>query len=511
VRAVVCAGSPCTTRLDDGTSPGLRDGDGLPTGLVLDFSGNTVTVGQAMLPAARLVRVGMGEPRDAGGPVQDLLLTIRNLDPVNGTAVILDVVGLSGVCPADTERDVFLPPDATVVEIVAVPLTSCPGAGTGNDTLIVTLVSADRSASRSDTVAAPFDHVGIAGSVDARYRAVNLAPPRAAPWTRDGVAWRVDALAPFADGELASPWFTVPADARLVLDHAWNLAALAPDAALDAVQVRLRRPLVPDVDLQPDLGWGFTAERKTGNALAGAEVLSGSGSRTHVVSLAPYAGDVACVVLRAAGDVEADGGVWAPERLEAAPTPALAFTLVRDAGDPRRLAAAASGPGAGGVVLTLYEGPGVTTPTAGVRSLPWEGDAETPLGTAGAGSRRFSLVWSTAAGTNAVEAVFDLPPAGFGGGFLGPPYPNPVRQGFRQEWPITIREGDPLGAYTCTVADVAGRILAERRVSVAVPGTRRVFWNGVGDDGREPPAGMYFLQVRRPDGTTNARKLVVLP
>jgi hypothetical protein len=86
-----------------------------------------------------------------------------------------------------------------------------------------------------------------------------------------------------------------------------------------------------------------------------------------------------------------------------------------------------------------------------------------------------------------------------------------VRQGFRQEWPITIREGDPLGAYTCTVADVAGRILAERRVSVAVPGTRRVFWNGVGDDGREPPAGMYFLQVRRPDGTTNARKLVVLP
>lgn len=512
VRAVVCAGSPCAITLDDDTVPDLRDRDGTATGLILDFSGDTVAVRHAGAPAARLVRVGMTAPRDAGGPVQDVLLTIRNLDPVNAAAGILELAAAPGICLADTMRGLSLAPGETVVESVTARLEPCPGVvGTGGDSLVVTVSSADRSASRVNVVPAPWGRVGLSGGVDARYRATNLAAPRLAPWTLADTTWRVDALAPFADGEVASPWFTVPADARLVLDHAWDLTALSPDAALDGVQVRLRRPLVPDVAVEPELGWGYTAERKTGNALAGAAVLSGTGSRVHVVPLDAYAGDVACIVLRAAGDVDADGGAWTPSRLDVAPAPGLSFSLVQDGDDPSRLDAVTAAPGTTAAVLTLYAGPGVTTPVAGVRSLPWEGLAETPLGRPDAGSRRFTLVWSTAAGTDAVEAAFDLPPGGGGPHFLGRPHPNPLRLGFRQEWPITIDEGDPLGTYTCRVADAAGRIHAVRRVAVSVPGIRRVFWNGVGDDGRNLPAGMYFLQVRRPDGTTNARKIVVLP
>jgi hypothetical protein len=513
VRAVVCPGAPCTARLDDATSPDLHDRDGTPTGLVLEFAGDAVRVRHESLPAARLERVRLSAVRDEGGPVQYLRLTLRNLDPENGTAVGLGLRAPDAVCTRDTALSVALAPGGSVTDSVAVALTPCLDPGpVSAETVIFTVFSADSAWSRSDTLAVPFNRPGLAGGVDARYAAVNLEPGRAAPWTLADSAWAVNGLAPFAHGELASPWISIPDDARLVLDHAWDLTALSPDVALDGVQVRLRRPLFPDVVLQPERGWGYTAERKTGNALAGFPVLSGAGSRRHVISLAAHAGDIARIVLRAAGDVLADGGSWTPARLTVAPAPGIAFALVPDPDDPHRLTAVTAAPGTSGVTLTLHEGPGVTTPVAATRTLPWSGLSVTGLGEAGPGSRRFTLIWTTEDGrTDAVEAALDLPPVRPGRGFLGFPYPNPLGRGSGQMWPIVSMDGDAPGDYTCILSTVAGRVAAVRRFRVDVPGTRLVPWDGRGDDGRNVPAGMYFLQVRRPDGTTNARKIVVLP
>ncbi len=124
-----------------------------------------------------------------------------------------------------------------------------------------------------------------------------------------------------------SPWFTVPEDAALVVDHGWTLDALAPDAALDAGRVEIEDQTGVKATLLPPGGWGFTAERGTGNALGGLDVLSGDGDRIHVIDLTPYGRRTVRLAFRAAGDVDLSGSRWTIRGARVLASPPVGFTL----------------------------------------------------------------------------------------------------------------------------------------------------------------------------------------
>jgi hypothetical protein len=196
----------------------------------------------------------------------------------------------------------------------------------------------DEWASRGDTLL-PAQQVGVSRGDWNRFTLSNLASGRRIPWTRaidtppgscdpecpapetTFVAGDLDRL---ARGELLSPWFTVPSAGSVVLDHSWDLSALAADVALDGGRVLLRPQTGPDLPLTPPGGWGFTAERSIGNALGGRECFR---RRTpHVFDLSTHRGEVVRLVLEAAGGCRDFHGAWAVQGAWN-PAPGVAFRL----------------------------------------------------------------------------------------------------------------------------------------------------------------------------------------
>jgi hypothetical protein len=56
-----------------------------------------------------------------------------------------------------------------------------------------------------------------------------------------------------------------------------------------------------------------------------------------------------------------------------------------------------------------------------------------------------------------------------------------------------------------------GGVLLETSVRIDQPGTRLIPWDGLDGEGRTISSGIYFLEARRPDGTRNGQRIVVLP
>lgn len=527
VRGVVCPGTgACTVRLDDGSTPSLLGRDGAATGLVLDLDGTALTVSHAVDPPARLESVGLGPVHDPAGSAperQAIRVVLRNLDPVNASTILLDVsrIGAGSLCPsldAAVWRQVLAPGETRVDTTWY--LRSCAGLPLPAETARYRFALSEEGSFfiHSDTLTLATRAVGLAYEA-AAFTSLSLASGRPDPWARDGDTWAVAALGVLADGELQSPWFVVPAGGRVLLDHAWDLAAPSPDLALEGAQVRLHRQLAPDVLLTPPLGWGYTAARKSGNALAGTEVLSGRGERLHVLDVAAYAGEMVRLDLRVAADVGDLEGTWTVHGVSVRPAPPVSYRLAFGTTGPpgpnawvsvfaRRLAGGA--PDA--VALRLLAGARPVTP---VRLVETAGDAtgDVFLGYGNPETPRLELLWSLADGR--ADALGVIHPVAVPGGpnarILLVPGPNPVPRGQGQTWTVQVPESGPFGTYHLAVLDVRGRLAAERTLRFEAAGERHVAWNGRDDAGRVLRSGVYFLQVRRPDGRTQSRKFVVVP
>jgi M6 family metalloprotease-like protein len=523
VRDVVCRGSgACSVRLDDFTDPNLQDGDGVPTHVVLDFTTGTVVARHEALPMMRLERIRLLEPTTPPGQQEEqrIEVTVRNLDRVTSRSADLDVslLGSGDVCPVLTGsvwRNVLSPgevlTDTSWALVACAPVTPLPE---GSSLYTFALRETGTGFSRTDTVSLVANRVGLSDSLLASFTPSNLNPPRAEPWewNPNTGMWGADSLDRFADGELLSPWFSVPAQARLLLDHVWDLTSLSPDVALDGGQVHLRRLLTSDAVVTPPLGWGHTAERKTGNALGGQEVLAGTGSRPHVLDLSGLEGEVVRIVLRVAGDVELGGGPWNVSRITVQPAPSVGFILTQDPFDDRNLLAETASPFEPAVELRLYEGPPATTPVDILGNQVWDGAGATLLGRAAGVEGRFELLWITESGeVDAYPAIFSFSSPTPSSGFLKNPHPNPVRQGETQDWTFLHADDAVPGFYEIRLLNVEGRLVYSLDVRVDATGERTVRWEGRDGTGREVPAGVYFLQVCRPDGRTDARKVVVVP
>jgi len=99
-------------------------------------------------------------------------------------------------------------------------------------------------------------------------------------------------------------------------------------------------------------------------------------------------------------------------------------------------------------------------------------------------------------------AILDAKPATAGGGDerlalrLGAPRPNP----FRDETSIPVELGVS-GAVDLRIFDASGRltrVLISRQELPA--GDRVIQWNGVRDDGRTAPPGLYLVRLTAPEG-----------
>lgn len=522
VRGVVCPGTgACSTRLDDGSTPSLRDRAGVPTGLVLNLDGDTLTVSHADAPAVRLESVGLGAPYDPPGSAperQAIRVVVRNLDTANATTAILDVsgVGTSSLCPvidAAEWRRVLAPGEAITDTTWYLRSCSLGSLPTETARFDFTLTQEGSFFAHSDTVTLATHAMGLTYDPDT-FTSVSLASGRPDPWTHIDRSWTVPGLELLADAELRSPWFVVPEDGRVLLDHTWDLTAPSPDLALEGAQVRLHRQLAPDVLLTPPLGWGYTAVRKSGNALAGTEVLSGRGSRLHVLDVSAYAGEMVRLDLRVASDASDQGGSWSVDGVDVRPAPPVRYEFSFEPVMGGVLIYAARQPGSDSdpVWLRLFTGPSAVSPVQVVRWIgSVQGDAY--LATGLNGSPRLELLWSLDDGrTDAVEAIHPFPvPDGPGHRFLALPSPNPLPRGDGQTWMLQVPDSGPFGTYHLVLLDVRGAVTASRALRIEVGGDRRVAWDGRDAAGRVPHSGVYFLQVRLPDGRTESHKVVVVP
>jgi M6 family metalloprotease-like protein len=515
VRAVVCSADvPCSTRLDDFTTPSLRDPDGTPTGLVLEFTGDTVLARYEATPPLGLARVQLGVPSADPERSQAIILSVQNLQLQAGVDATLRINSLSAeAClTGPPSWTVFLPPGGTVTDSLW-RITGCdPGAPLAPTTSLYEIVLTETGTvfTNRDTLVLPSGPPGLSPDSLRSFQPLSRRPGTASPWREEAGEWVAGPLEPLADGDLASPWFTVPAGGTVVLAHSWQLASLSPDVCLDGAQVRLLRQAGSEVVLEPPGGWGYTVERGVGNALAGMEVLSGVGSRTHVLDLAPYAGDPVRLLLRAAGDAEEQGGEWRVADIGVGSVPPVSFTLGEDPFDPGLVVAETGSPFVPGIDLTLFRGSAAVTPGERITVQAWQGETRIPLGRAELDLCRFDLVWSDPSGNSAttsarIEGVYQPRQA------LLPPYPNPVISGSVQTWTLQHGDGDSPGTYELLLFDVQGQLLTERAITIAVPEVRRVSWMGTDDTGVPVAAGVYFLQARSPAGRVSSQKVVVLP
>ncbi len=371
IRAEACPGSdPCATHLDDGTDPDLRDGDGNRTGVALDLTEATTRAGTTAGFPLRIASVRVLDP-GAGGS-RPLAVRIENLDPARDRRAVLELARLPGsaVCVARRgEPDtVTVPAGGSVTDLAwaAVPCAEGDSLSASPGAVAFTLAPPEGGVAALDTLVVDAGPGGLAAGALAVFTARNLAPPRRNPWGFTGGAWTARSLAPLADAEIESPWFRVPGGGRLVVVTAWNLTALAPDAAEDAGQVRLLLQTGAPVPLAPPLGWGHTAERGTGDALGGLEVLSGSsgGERPLVFDLGAYAGRTVRIAFRAAGDAVPDSSAWTVSAVRVAGAPPVSFALNVDVTPDgnHRLSVAADGPVPAGTQVSLFGGRRVALP-----------------------------------------------------------------------------------------------------------------------------------------------------
>ena len=517
VRGVVGPGVIGTVVLDDDTEPSLRDRDGEPTNLWLWVKGDQVVPAGGGAPATSLVSARLEAPAPGApgrSPTQRLDLSIRNLYPAEITAEV-EVRGLPGtnLCAfAPGGLSVYSIPAGAEIHDTRWSIEACAGADLASTTASFEIVIASPGplATLRDTLVLAVNQSGLAADRLGDFTAVNLAPGRANPWTWDagGNTWAASALGILSDAEIQSPWFLVPDGGALVLEHAWDLDAVAPDLALDAAQIRLETQLTADEDLAPSLGWGHVVERGVGNALGGRDALSGAGERVHVLDLAAHARETVRLKLRAAGDVEGGAGLWRIARAVVAdPASEASFTFT--AGSDRILTTRAQGTVPDDTQLTIYSGPAPLTPSALLAQTIWDGAlAVTADGDPGR-RRRFDLVWEFPDGGGGTRSLdIELPPEPRA---LLPPYPNPLRQGALQTWSLEVPPGSAPGVYHFLLVNAAGRRVAERRARFDLLGRRAILWDGRDFAGRPVPAGVYFLRVRSPEGRTESRRLVVLP
>ncbi len=509
VRAVLCPGTAsCTDRLDDATDPGLTDGEGRPTGLVLEVMGSALTVGHQGNGPVRLesVRLLAPETDGTGAAVQPLEVTVRNLDPALPVTASISLTGIpANATGIDGSQPVVLVVPAggaaadTSLAVRAPAGTTLPAAV---DSFTVSVASPGGTAETGLRLAV--GRFGLPDTLSA-YTAVNLAldPPRVNPWHWDGTDWVAGDIRPLADGEVVSPFFAVPPDGRLGIDHAWSLDALAPDAAQDGAQIRVLPQIGPEVRVSPAGGWGWTPERGNGNPLGGQDVLAGAGDRMHVLDLAAFAGRTVRLAFRAAGDVERTAGSWRIRGARVYAAPEARYTLGEFTPGSGVITVAPAGAVPEGTTLALYGGRLAVTPVALLaQGPPLEGvKVEDPA------LRRFDLVWRLPdgrAGSAALTVPARTPAA--------PPRlaPNPLHRGGPQTWSAAVTE-DAFGTWTFLLVDVSGRRVAERNARFTVPGNRSLVWDGRDDGGRRPAAGVYFLRVRGPRGPAATYRVVLLP
>ena len=488
------------------------------------FSGTTVHVQSGALPAVVLKGVSLDVPQLVSGKEQQrVVIAMRNVDTDASHKVLIEMFPLNpdSVCIAGASSwPGNLPPGAT--NAVETNLTPCTGTGLPRQDLsvIVRITDTIFNWSHEDTLVLPVNNVGLKSQF-CDYTGMSLDPQQENPWQgeRPGhcppppsccTSVMTATLLPLSHAELVSPWFTVPSEGQLLFGNDWNLTALSADVALDAAQVRLRRPLGDDVVLEPPLGWGYTAERGVGDALGGQSVLSGSGFRASVFDLSSFRGQVVQLVFVVAGDAEASQSrwtVWLPTVTQA---PQVSFSLEADPTHSGSLVAHSTSAFQPGVNLVLYRGLPAIVPTDTAFVGTWNGDARLALGHFEGAESRFELVWTDSTGAASVGAVFNLPvtPAEH---FLLAPSPNPVHNGEGQNWVLRVPDNAPPGNYTLRLVSLDGGVLLETSVRIDQPGTRLIPWNGQDGEGRTITSGIYFLEARRPDGVRNGQRIVVLP
>ncbi len=158
-----------------------------------------------------------------------------------------------------------------------------------------------------DTVTVVAGSFGLAAGRLDLFTSQRLDTYGADPWTRDGYGVARRSAAAARQRGAPEPVLHGAGSGDGALDHAWNLAALSPDVALDAAQVRVIRQTGPAVDIEPPMGWGYTVERGTGNAMGGSRRSPAGGDRVHVFDLSAWAGETVRLSLRVAGDVDTRG------------------------------------------------------------------------------------------------------------------------------------------------------------------------------------------------------------
>ena len=125
---------------------------------------------------------------------------------------------------------------------------------------------------------------------------------------------------------------------------------------------------------------------------------------------------------------------------------------------------------------------------------------------------RYELIWRDALGrTGSSEVTFTFSSPTSAGPILLPPYPNPLREGGTQKWTIRLADDVAAGDYDLVLVTVTGREVRTLAMRVDVAGIRTIHWDGRDYTGRRVSAGVYFLQVRRPDGTKESQKVVLVP
>jgi len=499
--AVVCAGTtPCIATLDDASDPPLHDTAGGPTYLVLDFARDTVTVRHVDVAGLVVASVRL-EPEADGG--RRVVVAVRNV--TRGgivTGIALSPPDTGAVCAERTGSASLVVPGYGVAADSSWRLTACAGgAPPGADVPLTVHYGPESSAAVTVIVRTGPD--GLRASDLAAFAPVNLAPGRPDPWAYDNAsgAWTARDPAILADAALVSPWFTVPDSARVFLDHAWALDVLAPDYAEDAVRVEVDPQIGPLRDLEPDAGWGYLAERSTGDALGGSPVLAGAGDRGHVIDLAAYARRTVRLRLRIAGDAVAGPGLWTVREVTVAGPPVTTMTLAVGDGVLRVSGTAAA--------AALYAGANPVTPVD-LLAMP-TGPAEIPDPGATPGARRrYDLVWrddAGRAGTSCLTVTVPPPDATM----LLAASPNPARTGEGQVWSLDLAPGAPAGATRFALFDAGGGQVAEVVATLREAGLRRVAWSGRDAAGRIARPGVYFLRCRTPDGAEASVKIVIVP
>ncbi len=98
----------------------------------------------------------------------------------------------------------------------------------------------------------------------------------------------------------------------------------------------------------------------------------------------------------------------------------------------------------------------------------------------------------------------DRPIAATGGARLEQNRPNPFGAG--TEFAFTLA-GD--GEVSLVVHDLAGRAVRTLAAGRFEHGTHRASWNGIGEDGRAAPPGVYFYRLTTTDGVRSRRMVMV--